>query len=73
MATSPGGSMLPPVSEAVSLCTPVAGEHGWEGAGSLESCLWVVGQQLVGHCVKRWMLCLIQYDSSYVLMFLYNK
>ena len=32
MATSPDGYVLPPVSEAVSLCAPVAGEHGWEGA-----------------------------------------
>ena len=26
------GYVLPPVSEAVSLCAPVAGEDGWEGA-----------------------------------------
>ena len=32
MATSPDGYVLPPVSEAVSLYTLVAGEHGWEGA-----------------------------------------
>ena len=32
MATSPDGYVLPLVSEAVSLCAPVAGEHGWEGA-----------------------------------------
>ena len=31
MATSPDGCVLSPLSEAVSLCTPVAGEHGWEG------------------------------------------
>ena len=32
MASSPDGYGLLPVSEAVSLCTPVAGEYGWEGA-----------------------------------------
>ena len=32
MATSPDGCVLPPVSKAVSLSAPVAGEHGWEGA-----------------------------------------
>ena len=32
MATSPDGCELSPVFEAVSLCAPVAGEHGWEGA-----------------------------------------
>ena len=31
MAMSPGGCVLSPVFEAVSLCAPVAGEHGWEG------------------------------------------
>ena len=31
MATSPDGCVLPPVSEAVSLCAPDAGGHGWEG------------------------------------------
>ena len=53
MATSPDGYVLPPVSEAVSLCTPVAGEHGREGAVALVSCLWIPGRQLFGHCVNR--------------------
>ena len=39
MATSPDGFVLPPVFEEVSLCAPVAGEHGWEGAVSFMSCL----------------------------------
>ena len=42
MATSSDGYVLPPASETVSLCAPVAGEHGLEGAVAL----W-----LVGHCV----------------------
>ena len=32
MATSPYGLAHPPVTEAVSLYTLVAGEHGWERA-----------------------------------------
>ena len=32
MATSADGSVLSPVFEAVSLCAPDAGEHGWVGA-----------------------------------------
>ena len=32
LATSPDSYVLPPVFETVSLCAPVAGEHGWEGA-----------------------------------------
>ena len=32
MATSPDSCVLSPVFKAVSLCAPVAGEHGWEGA-----------------------------------------
>ena len=32
MATSPNGLVQPPVLEALSLYTLVAGEHGWEGA-----------------------------------------
>lgn len=35
VATSPKGCMLPPVSKIVSLYTPVAGEHGREGAAAL--------------------------------------
>ena len=42
-ATSPHGCVLPPVSETVSLWTPVAGEHGWEVAVALMPCLWVSG------------------------------
>ena len=45
MATSPDGPVLPPVTKAVSLCTPVAGEHGQEGAVAPVPCLWVPGQQ----------------------------
>ena len=52
-STSPDGYVLPPVSEAVSSCTPVAGEHGWQGAVALVSCWWNQGQQLIGHCVNR--------------------
>ena len=32
MAASSDDCVLPPVFEAVSLCAPVAGERGWEGA-----------------------------------------
>ena len=34
-ATSPDGYVLPPLSEAVSLCTPFAGEHGQDGSVAL--------------------------------------
>ena len=44
--------VLPPVSEEVRLCAPVAGEHGWEGAVAPCPALLVPGQQLVGHCVN---------------------
>ena len=44
---------LSPVSEAVSLCAPVAGERGWESAVAPCPALLVPGQQLVGHYVKR--------------------
>ena len=53
MAIIPDGSMLPPVSQAVCLCPPVAGERGWEGAVALVSCMWIPGQWLVGYCVNR--------------------
>ena len=52
-AISPDGFVLTPVAEAVSLYTPVAGEHGWKGAVASVSYLWVPGQQLVGHCGNR--------------------
>ena len=35
MATSPDGCVLSPVAGAVSLYTPVAGEHGCESAVAL--------------------------------------
>ena len=53
MATSPDGSVLPPVFEAVRLCAPLAGEHGWEGAVAPCPALLVPGRQLVGHSVDR--------------------
>ena len=53
MATSPDGYVLPPVSEAVSQDTPVAGEHGWEGAVAPCPALLVPNLQLVVHCVNR--------------------
>ena len=53
MATSPDGWVLSPVLEAVSLCAPVAGEHGWEGAVAPCPALLVPGRQLVSHCVNR--------------------
>ena len=49
MATSPGGSALSPVFEAVSLCAPVTGEHGWEGAVAPYPALLVPGQILLSH------------------------
>ena len=42
MATSPDGCVLSPVFKAVSLCAPVAGELGREGAVACD-----------GHCVNR--------------------
>ena len=39
VATVSDAYMLTPVSEAVRLYTTVAGEHGWEGAVALLSCL----------------------------------
>ena len=42
-ATGPDGCVLPPGFEAVSLCAPVAGEHGWEGAVALCPALLVSG------------------------------
>ena len=39
MATISDSYVLPPVSKAVSLCAPVAGEHGPEGAAVPMSCL----------------------------------
>ena len=53
MATSPDGCVLSPVFEAVSLCAPVAGEHGWEGAVASCPALLVPGQWLFGYCVNR--------------------
>ena len=53
MATSPDGCELPIVFEEVSLCAPVAGEHGWEGTVAPCPALLVPGQQLVCHCVNR--------------------
>ena len=53
MATSPDGSVLSPVFEAVSLSTPVVGEHGWEGAVAPCPALLVPGRQLAAHCVNR--------------------
>ena len=53
MATNNDGTVLPSVSEAGCICTPVAGEHGQEGAVAFMSCLWVSRGQLVGHCVNR--------------------
>ena len=70
MATSPDGYVLPPVSETVSRYTPIAGEHGWEGAVAPMSCLWVPGWQLLGHgvnreCWTRWTLGLIQHPGQF--------
>ena len=48
MATGPGGQVLPPLSKAVSLYAPVAGEHGGEHAVAPCPALLVPGQQLVG-------------------------
>ena len=53
MATSLDGCVLSPVSEEVSLCAPVAGEHGWVGAVAPCPALLVPSRQLVGHCVNR--------------------
>ena len=42
-ATSPDGFVLSPVFEVVSLCAPVAGEHGWEDAFEPRPALLVLG------------------------------
>ena len=52
MATSPDGYVLPPVSEAVSLYTLVAGEHGKESFDASASSFWIPGRQLVGYYVN---------------------
>ena len=49
MATSPDGCVLSPLSEAVSLWAPVAGEHGWEGAvGPWPMAGWPLCEQSAG-------------------------
>ena len=55
MAASPDGCVLFPVFEAVSLCAPVAGEHGWEGAAvapcpacSWSTAVWPLCEQSAG-------------------------
>ena len=53
MAMSPDGWVLSPVFTAVSLCAPVAGEHGWDGAVAPCPALFIPGQHLVGHCGDR--------------------
>ena len=53
MASSPDSLVLSPVSEAVSLYSPVTGEHGWEGAVAPCPALLFPGRQLIGHCVNR--------------------
>ena len=53
MAASSDGFVLPPGSEAVSLYTLVAGEHGWDGAVAPCPALLVPGRWLVGHCANR--------------------
>ena len=71
MATSPDSHVLPPVSEAVSQCTPVAGEHGWKVLlHSCPACGFPVNSSLARvwkECWTRWALGLIQHGSSYVL------
>ena len=53
MATSPDSYVLPPVSEAVRLCAPVARAHGRVGAVAPCPALLAPGGQLFGHCVNR--------------------
>ena len=47
MVTSPHGYVLHPLTEAGCLCTPAAGEHGWE-VGPWPMAGWPLCEQSAG-------------------------